>query len=199
MNKQEFLDLLKQKLEGLPTSEVKKAIDFYSEVVDDRIEEGMNEYEAVEDMEDIDDIVRKVTYDIPFPTIMKEKLKRRKSKGLMNTLLLFIGFPVWGPLMLAGVIVAGALLFALIAVIVSLVVAIVGTVIGGILTLILAPFKIVFGIGAMLFNMGTGLIIVGLAFIFFKPVREMFYSLWEVCKWGIVKLKTYILKSGESE
>ena len=56
MNKQEFLSLLKQKLSKLPKQEIKERITFYSEMIDDRVEEGLSEEEAVLEIGNIDEI-----------------------------------------------------------------------------------------------------------------------------------------------
>lgn len=57
MNKKEFLSRLKNALIGLSDSERIKSVHFYSECIDDRIEEGMSEYQAVSELGDFNDIV----------------------------------------------------------------------------------------------------------------------------------------------
>ena len=47
MNKQEFLDALRERLSGLPSREVEDRLGFYGEIIDDRIEEGISEHDAV--------------------------------------------------------------------------------------------------------------------------------------------------------
>ena len=47
MNKSEFLNSLEEKLKELPKDEIRKTIDYYDEMIDDRIEDGMTEEEAV--------------------------------------------------------------------------------------------------------------------------------------------------------
>ena len=47
MNKTEFLDALRHALGKLPSYEVEQSIAFYAEMIDDRIEDGMSEQEAV--------------------------------------------------------------------------------------------------------------------------------------------------------
>ena len=46
MNKQEFLKNLRVSLSNLPQEEIEERIIFYSEMIDDRIEEGLSEEEA---------------------------------------------------------------------------------------------------------------------------------------------------------
>ena len=47
MNKQEFLDELRKGLCGLPSEDIEERINFYSEMIDDRMEEGLTEEESV--------------------------------------------------------------------------------------------------------------------------------------------------------
>ena len=47
MNKTEFLNELKDGLSGLPREDVEERLSFYGEMIDDRVEEGMTEEEAV--------------------------------------------------------------------------------------------------------------------------------------------------------
>lgn len=52
MNKHEFLDHLERLLKSLPRQERQKMLAYYTEMIDDRMEEGMSEQEAVQDLGD---------------------------------------------------------------------------------------------------------------------------------------------------
>ena len=56
MNKVEFLEQLRRGLNGLPQEEIEERVTFYSEMIDDRIEEGFSEEEAVEDSEVVNSV-----------------------------------------------------------------------------------------------------------------------------------------------
>ena len=47
MTKQEFIAALRAKLSGLPEQDVEERLEFYSEMIADRIEEGSLEADAV--------------------------------------------------------------------------------------------------------------------------------------------------------
>ena len=47
MNKLEFIAELRDRLSGLPQGEVEERLSFYSEMIDDRMEDGVSEKEAV--------------------------------------------------------------------------------------------------------------------------------------------------------
>ena len=48
MKKSEFLSELKKYLYGLPEEEIKESLDYYAEIIDDRIEDGADEETAVD-------------------------------------------------------------------------------------------------------------------------------------------------------
>ncbi len=108
MNKTEFLDALRKALSGLPKDEVEARIEFYSEMIDDRIEDGLREEEAVSDIGSIDEIVDQITADIPLGRLVKERIKTKKKLSGWNITLLILGFPVWLPLLAAMFAVAVA-------------------------------------------------------------------------------------------
>jgi len=197
MNKQEFIALLREKLEGLPVSEVKKSVDYFSEMIDDRLEEGMTEEEAVAEMEEIDEIVKKVTYDIPLPTLVKEKLKKKGSLSTLNIILLIIGFPIWAPLLLSCLAVVGSFFVAIFVILLSIIIGVIALIVGGIISIVLSPFRLMFGIANALVNFGIGAIIVGLGILLINPLKDVAKTLIEVAKWGVVKIKSlFITKNG---
>ena len=46
MSKQEFLEQLRRGLSGLPREDIEERLKFYSEMLEDRMEEGLSEEEA---------------------------------------------------------------------------------------------------------------------------------------------------------
>ena len=60
MNKHDFIAKLRAKLSGLPDSDVRERLGFYSEMIDDRIEEGLSEEAAVSEIGSVDDIAARL-------------------------------------------------------------------------------------------------------------------------------------------
>ena len=118
MNKQEFIELLRSKLSGLPEESVEDRISFYSEMIDDRIEAGFSEEEAVSELGSVDEIVEQIIADIPFKKIAKNKIKPQRQLSGWEIALLIIGSPLW----LALLVSAFAVIFSLYAVMWSLVI-----------------------------------------------------------------------------
>ncbi|MBQ1272254.1 MAG: DUF1700 domain-containing protein [Clostridia bacterium] len=60
MTKQEFLTALRERLDGISDSDAERWVSFYSEMIDDRMEDGMSEAEAVANVGDVDDAARQI-------------------------------------------------------------------------------------------------------------------------------------------
>ncbi len=102
MNKQEFLARLRDGLSGMPRDDVEERIIFYSEMIDDRMEEGLSEAEAVGSIGTVDDVVSQILTDMPLTRPVKEKIKPERAMRSWEIVLLILGFPVWLPLLIAA-------------------------------------------------------------------------------------------------
>ena len=105
MNKQGFLAVLRQQLQGLPEIDIEKSLEYYSESIDDRMEEGMTEEEAVADMEPPAEIARQIFMDMPLPKVVKAKARPSRPLRAGEIVLLVVGSPIWAPLALAAILV----------------------------------------------------------------------------------------------
>ena len=103
MNKQEFLTALRSRLHGLPQSDQQKSLNYYSEIIDDQVEDGLSEEAAVATLGSIDEIVQQIFMETPLPTLVKAKPSRR-MKG-WEIVLLILGSPIWLPILLAVLVV----------------------------------------------------------------------------------------------
>lgn len=100
MKKQEFLSSLRSKLQGLPPSDIDERISFYSEMIDDRMDEGKSEEEAVAEIGSVDDVVMDIAKDTPLVKLVKEKMKPKRRVRPWEIVLLVLGFPLWFPLLI---------------------------------------------------------------------------------------------------
>ena len=134
MNKEEFLSELRKKLQGLPSNDIDERVDFYSEMIDDRVEEGKTEEEAIEDLGGTDEVVRRITSETPIGKLVKERIKPKRSLRGFEIALLIIGFPIWLPLLIVFgvlILVAFILLWVLVIVTYSVEIAFIGALITG--------------------------------------------------------------------
>ena len=104
MNEQEFLDALRIRLAGLPQEDIEASLEFYAEAIDDRMEGGLTEQEAVAQLSSVEEISDQILSEIPLPKLLKARVTPRKSHSVWSTVLIILGAPVWLPLLLAAAI-----------------------------------------------------------------------------------------------
>ena len=105
MNKHEFLAQLRNGLSGLPRKDVEERLTFYSEMIDDRMEEGYSEEESVEAVGTVDEIVEQTIMETPFTRIAKERIKPKRELEKWEIALIVISFPIWFSLAIVTVAV----------------------------------------------------------------------------------------------
>ena len=108
MNKKKFLALLSKKLRKIPKEELAERLSFYSEIIDDRMEEGLSEAEAVSSVGNVEEIAAEITAELGVSTA-KEK-KRAETLRPWEIALVIIGSPLWFPLLLAFFIITWSLI-----------------------------------------------------------------------------------------
>ena len=110
MNKQEYLSAIRVRIPKMPTEDMERFIAYYSEMIDDRMEDGMTEEEAVAMMDTPDDAVDQILEDTPLSKIVKQKIKPTHRLRAWEIVLIVLGSPVWVPLLLtAGILVLSML------------------------------------------------------------------------------------------
>ena len=140
MNKQEFLSKLKNSLSRLPKKEVDERIEFYSEMIDDRVEDGLSEEQAVAGLGTVEQVATQIVSEIPLSRIVTERIKPKRKMKAWEIVLLAVGSPIWLALLISAFAVAislYAVLWAFVvsawAVVISFGAGVVGGVLGGLL------------------------------------------------------------------
>lgn len=105
MTKNEFLVKLQSALHGLPHKDIEERLTFYAEMIDDRVEEGLAEEEAVAEIGSVEEIVSQIIADTPFSKIAKERIKPKRQLKVWEIVLLALGSPIWLSLAIAAVAV----------------------------------------------------------------------------------------------
>ena len=108
MRKSEFQIALSCALAGLPEEDVLRTVEYYSEMIDDRMEDGIPEEEAVAAVGTVEEIAAQVLSEVSLPRLIKHKLKPNRKLSGWEITLLILGFPLWFPLLIA----AGAVLLS---------------------------------------------------------------------------------------
>ena len=104
MTKLIFLNTLQSKLAGLPEEDIANRISFYSEMIDDMVDDGKSEEEAINEIGSVDDIVDEIAQDTPLLKLVKEKVKPKRQLRAWEIVLIVLGFPLWFPLVLVALI-----------------------------------------------------------------------------------------------
>ena len=184
MNKQDFLARLEKSLDGLPQEELAERLNFYSEMIDDRMEEGLSEEEAVAGIGPVVEIAAAAGETLPAegpeasaqsltgasPTVqqtsgqqeMPPQPKQKRSTG--EIVLLVLGFPLWFPLLIVTAVVGFVLIFSLWVLVLSLWAANITLIVSAAAGLVLGIWYIIRGDTLTgLAAIGAGLVLCGLA------------------------------------
>lgn len=97
MNKIEFLNKLRKGLSVLPQNDAQERLTFYREMIDDRIEEGLSEEDAVSEVGNVDEIITQILEEGSAPKALKPKAKLK----VWEIVLLILGAPIWISLLIA--------------------------------------------------------------------------------------------------
>ena len=165
MTKTEFLSQLRTRLSSLPQGDLDRSLDFYSEMIDDHMEDGMSEREAVANMGDLSKIAEQIlsqeaTKEGPKPandisdTSPRYVLRNPWVVGFLSPLLLIL----WA--------VAFSIIISLWAVVVSLyAINVVLGVTGGALHVAGTALFFAEGFGSGLLVFGSGVVLIGLTIL----------------------------------
>lgn len=185
MNKKDFLAALDGSLKGLPKEDREKSLSFYEEMVNDRMEEGETEEEAVAAIGSVEEITAQVLSDIPLTRLVKAKVMPRRALKVWEIVMIILGAPLWLPVLLVGVVLLLCVYLLLWAMILTLYT----------MDLTLALGGIVFTVGAFLYTghiptlltfLGIGLACMGLGVF-------VFFGLNQLTKYGLILSKKCLL------
>ena len=121
MTKAEFLSKLKKALSALPDEDIKERISFYSEMIDDRMEDGFSEEDAVAMFGDVNELTAQIIENTPMTRLVKKKVStHRRSLGVIEIVFLILGSPIWLSLLISAAAVVISLYLSLWSVVISL-------------------------------------------------------------------------------
>ena len=173
MNKNQFLEELRKKLSGLPQEDIDERIAFYSEMIDDRMEEGITEEEAVASLGTVDSVVEQIMSEIPLTKLVKQKVTPKRQRKAWEVILLVLGAPVWIPLIIAALAVALSVYIVIWAVVVSVYAVDLSAAAGALSGLAgIFVYLRAANLAGILFSFGAAIAFAGLAILLFF-----------VCKW----------------
>ena len=201
MDKQSFLASLRSAVSTLPPDEIERTVAYYEELIEDRMEDGMSEEEAVGSMEPIVTLASKAFESYRTPPALRDNgagggqagggqsaPPPQKRRGhVLLVILAVLGSPVWIPVMLAlgaAALVVIAVMFVaiivIIAAVLSLIFGSVAVFILWLLGLVEHTIPVLFVIGGLLASIGLGLL---LLFPAIALVKLIWRGIKAFCRW----------------
>lgn len=191
MDKETFLASLREGLSGLPRSDAAECLAFYGELIDDRMEDGLSEAEAVAGIGPVEEIVAQTVAEIPISRLVKEKVAAKRKRKAWEIVPLALGAPV----LMAAAAVALSVYAALWTVAVSLWAADFSLLGVALAAVVLGPVQFAQGRASSgLALLGAGLALAGLAILLFfgckAAARGMLVLTQKTARW----VKTLFLR-----
>ena len=202
MTKNEFMNILRSREElfGMTEEDIARSLSFYEELIDDRIEEGMSEEEAVADVGDPREIAAQILSEIPLSKLVKKKMKPSRRLRAWEIVLLAVGSPIWLALLIAAVVIVFelyAVLWSLVASVWAVGVALAGTFLLSIAALVLLCIQ--GSVGTGLVFLGLGVFCAGLAvFLWFGAMAATKGAWWLSKKFLLLMKSCFVRKEKEA-
>ena len=196
MKKQEFLNKLRASLWSMPEADKERSVDYYAEMIDDRMEEGLTEEAAVAAIGDLDEIVKQILTESPRPpqTVHKEQKQQKRGIEPWMIVLLVLGSPLWIPLVTSVIGTVFSIYVSLWSVVIALYASTLALFAAS-LGCVLGSFFMIGSIGTVLVAWGAALLCAGLGILFLllsnlaaKGMVKLTKLAWDACK-GIFKRK----------
>lgn len=117
MNKEKFYQSLKNRLKNFDKSEAKSIIEYFDEIIDEKMENGYTEEEAISSLGNVDDIIRAIKTDLVI-----KRSSDKKTNSLRNFLIILgiCSSPILIPIGVAFFITFFSLLISLFSVFIAL-------------------------------------------------------------------------------
>ncbi len=200
MNKEQFLSAIKIKIQGLPQNDIEKSLDYYAEMLDDRIEEGMTEEQAVMALGSVDEIVAQILTDIPLPRLVQEKVRPSRALRTGEIILLILGAPVWLPLVLTVIalfLTAYLVLWMGAVVLYALDFSALLCGVAGVFSIF--PFALSGNFLQGVFLVGSGLVAIGVGLLFLFVCNKVSALILRGSKWLLLRSKYAFVGKGEEK
>ncbi|HIY82410.1 DUF1700 domain-containing protein [Rubneribacter sp.] len=176
-SKQAYLEALRRELASLPAAEADKSVAFIEEMIDDRMEDGATEAEAVAALGSPAEVARSIAAELP--PIPGAVAKLKTGSRAANWVLAVVLSPLWVPLAAAAALTAASVYLTIWALALSVWLLAIGLLLGGPLGLGTLAYCWIIGMPVVgLWQLGGGLLCFGLGvFCLFGAMRA---SAWLV-------------------
>lgn len=182
MNKKEFLTTLEKGIKTLPKDEKERIYNYYHETIEDRIEEGLSEEEALNGMEDVKSIIAEALCEYQIQEDEHAVVKKKNHAVYYALFVCASPFILTFLIMLLSIYVfLWSLFFSLLCIFASLIIFVI---IGVIYTIRILRLNFVSGVVLV----GCILLSAGACPWVYKIIKMTYKSLIQLWRYGIDKL-----------
>ncbi len=195
MNKKDFLNKLSSALYELPSEELRRTIDYYSEIIDDAVEDGEDEQTVISRLGSIDKITQKIINESPGRKFTNQNIHNKISPAAV--VLIIISSPIWLPILIAVFAVVFSVYISVWSIIVLLFAISIGLAVTGLASLITSPF-LAFAARHVkaLFLFGSALTCIGMSNLMFYAALRCSKLIIKFTVFLIMKSKDIFKKKG---
>ena len=194
MNKEEFLSSLRERLAVFPDAEIEEYINYYREMIDDRMEDGFTEEQVIQELGCVDDVFAVILQETALTQLLKKKMKPKHRLRPWEIVLLVLGSPIWIPLAAAAVVIVLAAYVVLWSLLISLYAIELSIAACGLGGCVSAVFPLLqsngFAAGVLLC---AGLVCAGIAILLFFPCKLAAKGAWKLSKTILLGIKFLII------
>ena len=194
MNKKEYLDSIRSKLTGLPEKDINSAIEYYEEAIEDRIEDGLTEEQAIKAVGSPEEIAEKILMDSSIPKLISAKAKPQRTLKGWEIALIIVTAPFWIILLAFLLIMFLWVLAVLFCMIIAIICVIFGFIVGSLGGAVATIAQLFNGGGASsLAMLGMCIMGLGIGILLIIPVKAAVTGLWELISKFIKWVKKKII------
>lgn len=200
MTKNEFLIKLCTRLNRLHPDDIEESVSYYSEMIDDRVEGGEKEEDVISSLGSINSIADQIIREMPIASLVKSRIKPKKTLKAWEIVLICLGSPIWISLLIS----LFAVVFSVYAILWSLVVSLYAITVSFLASILCGIFGIIaFAIANEaikgLIVLSFGFILFGIGLILLKPCICVTVGMVRLSKGILVLIKRCIIGKGDSQ
>ena len=200
MTKRDFLERLGDGLSGLPRQDIEERLSFYEEMIEDGMEEGLSEEDAVAAVGSVEDIVSQTVDEIPITRLVAERVRPDRPMKVWEVIALVLGSPIWLTLLIAAAVVLFAVFVVIWVVALALCAVCIAPVAGAIACVAFAAVTVLRAGGQINWSLlttaaiGAALVLAGLAILMFLGCKGMTAGAFRLTKGLVLKIKNLFIK-----
>lgn len=194
MNREIFLHQLRIRLSQLPEPEIEKRLEYYSELIEDMVEDGMSEEAAVASFGDVNQIAQGIMETTALSTLVKTTVKPKNGWSTAAVVFAIVGSPIWVPLLLAFMAVIASVYLVIWALIISIFAVVLSLGLLGIYLFFKSFWLLGAGFPTVIYTIGCGLGLAGLCLLAFLGAKVAILGLIHLTGWIFIQIKSLFIK-----